>query len=99
MAVGLIEVFGMATAYYVADAGCKAGDVVIEAMDKNKPPNADELPVPLLVMVKFRGNVADVRMAIEAAEKAAEKIAGYQASYVMTSPEEGMKKFLQLSCL
>ena len=99
MAIGLIEVFGMATAYYAADAGCKAGNVVIKAMDKNKPPNADALPVPLLVMIKFEGNIADVKMAIEAAERAAKEISGYQASYVMTNPDEGMNKFMEISCL
>ena len=52
-AVGMLEVFGLATAYAAADAGCKAGNVRLETFDKNKPANADELPVPLIVMVKF----------------------------------------------
>lgn len=99
MAIGLIEVFGMATAYYAADAACKAGDVVIEAFDKNKPANADALPVPLLVMIKLKGSVADVEAAIEAAATAADQIAGYETKYVMSNPSEGMEKFLQLSCI
>ena len=53
-AVGMLEVFGLATAFAAADAGCKAGNVWLEKFDKNKPANADELPVPLIVMVKFR---------------------------------------------
>ena len=57
----MLEVFGLATAFAAADAGCKAGNVRLENFDKNKPANADELPVPLIVMVKFRGQVADVR--------------------------------------
>ena len=52
-AVGMLEVFGLATAFAAADAGCKAGNVWLEKFDKNKPANADELPVPLIVMVKF----------------------------------------------
>ena len=59
-AVGMLEVFGLATAFAAADAGCKAGNVWLEKFDKNKPANADELPVPLIVMVKFRGSVSDV---------------------------------------
>ena len=98
-AVGLIEVFGMATAYYAADAACKAGDVIIETFDKNKPPNADELPVPLLVMIKVRGSVADVEAAVEAGCNAANQIAGYQSRYVIANPSEGIEKFLRLSCL
>ena len=60
-AVGMLEVFGLATAFAAADAGCKAGDVSLETFDKNKPANADELPVPLIVMIKFRGSVSDVQ--------------------------------------
>ena len=98
-AVGLIEVYGMATAYYAADASCKAGDVYIEAFDKNKPPNADEMEVPLIIMIKIRGAVADVEAAIEAATVAANQIAGYQTKYVIANPTEGLEKFLELSCL
>ena len=59
-----------------ADAGCKAGNVRLENFDKNKPANADELPVPLIVMVKFRGQVADVEAALEAATAKAESMTG-----------------------
>ena len=54
-AVGILEVFGLATAFVAADAGCKAANVRLEVFDKNKPANADSLPVPLLVCIKFRG--------------------------------------------
>ena len=40
----MLEVFGLATAFAAADAGCKAGNVRLENFDKNKPANADELP-------------------------------------------------------
>ena len=66
-AVGILEVFGLTTAFLAADAGCKAGDVTLENFDKNKPANADALPVPLLVTIKFRGTVADVEAAMQAA--------------------------------
>ena len=49
-AVGILEVFGLATAFVAADAGCKAGNVRLEVFDKNKPANADSLPVPLIGM-------------------------------------------------
>ncbi len=98
-AVGLIEVFGMATALYAADAACKAGDVIIETFDKNKPANADALPVPLLVMIKVRGSVADVQAAVDAAANAAESIAGYHSKYVIPNPSDGLEEFLKLSCV
>ena len=43
-AVGILEVFGLATAFVAADAGCKAANVRLEEFDKNKPANADSLP-------------------------------------------------------
>ena len=33
-AVGMLEVFGLATAFAAADAGCKAGNVRLENFDK-----------------------------------------------------------------
>ena len=63
-AVGILEVFGLATAFVAADAGCKAANVRLEVFDKNKPANADSLPVPLLVCIKFRGSVTDVTAAV-----------------------------------
>ena len=40
-AVGILEVFGLATAFVAGDAGCKAANVRLEVFDKNKPANAD----------------------------------------------------------
>ena len=34
-AVGMLEVFGLATAFEAADAGCKAGNVRLATFDKN----------------------------------------------------------------
>lgn len=96
-AVGMIEVFGLATAFAAADAGCKAADVTIENFDKNKPANADSLPVPLIVMIKFRGTVSDVRAALEAAKQRAEELAGVVALHEIASPEADTEKMLKLS--
>lgn len=98
-AVGMLEVFGLATAYAAADAGCKAGNVRLETFDKNKPANADELPVPLIVMVKFRGSVSDVQAALEAARARAEELAGVVAEYEIARPTEDTEKMLKLSGL
>ena len=94
-AVGMLEVFGLATAFAAADAGCKAGNVRLETFDKNKPANADELPVPLIVMVKFRGSVSDVKAALEAANE----LAGIVAEYEIARPTEDTEKMLKISGL
>ena len=75
-AAGILEVYGLATAFLAADAGCKAGNVRLETFDKNKPKNPDELPVPLLVPVKFRGRVADVEAAMAAEIEEADRRRG-----------------------
>lgn len=98
-AVGMIEVFGLATAFAAADAGCKAGNVWLEPFDKNKPGNADELPVPLIVMIKFRGDIADVRSALEAAKMKANEMAGVVTQYAIARPTEDTEKMLKLSAL
>ena len=96
-AVGILEVYGLATAFMAADAGCKAGNVWLEKFDKNKPKNPDSLPVPLLVTVKFRGTVSDVEAAMEAAMTKAQECAGYVQHYVIPSPTEDTEKMLKIS--
>ena len=98
-AVGMLEVFGLSTAFAAADAGCKAGNVRLETFDKNKPANADELPVPLIVMIKFRGSVSDVMAALDAAKRRAEELAGVVAEYAIARPTEDTEKMLKLSGL
>jgi len=95
-AVGILEVFGLTTAFLAADAGCKAADVRLENFDKNKPGNADALPVPLLVAVKFRGSVAAVEAAMEAGIAKAESLAGVVQHYIIPNPTEDKEKMLKI---
>ena len=94
-AVGLLEVFGLVTAFMAADAGCKAGNVWLEPFDKNKPANADALPVPLLVTVKFRGSVSDVEAAME---RVAESLTGVVQKHIIARPTEDTDKMLKINC-
>ena len=96
-AVGILEVFGLATAFVAADAGCKAANVRLEVFDKNKPANADSLPVPLLVCIKFRGSVEDVTAAVEAGMAEANR--SVVQHYVIPNPTEDTVKMLKISAL
>ncbi len=96
-AVGILEVFGLTTAFLAADAGCKAADVTLENFDKNKPANADALPVPLLVTIKFRGSVSDVEVAMEAAKAVAQSGAGIVQSHIIPRPTPDCCKMLKLN--
>ena len=98
-AVGIIEVYGLVAAFVAGDAGCKAANVTIDSFDRNKPANADKLPVPLIVVVKFRGSVDDVRAAVDAAEEAANKVSGVLVKHVIAAPDEGIEKMLAISGL
>ena len=98
-AVGILEVYGLVTAFVAADAGCKAADVRLEVFDKNKPGNADSLPIPLLVCVKYRGSVAAVKAAVEAGIAAANEAGGVVQHYVIPNPDEGTVKMLKISAL
>ena len=96
-AVGIIEVYGLAAAFVACDAGCKAADVTVENFDKNKPGNPDGLAVPLIVAVKFRGSVAAVDAAVEAAEAAANEVSGVICKHIIANTEEDTEKMLKLN--
>ena len=96
-AVGMIEVYGLVAAFAACDAGCKAANVTVENFDKNKPAKPDGLPVPLQVLVKFRGSVEDVTAAVEAAEIAANQISGVVTKHIIAGMDEGSERMLKLN--
>ena len=96
-AVGMIEVYGLVAAFAACDAGCKAADVTVEPFDKNKPAHPEGLPVPLLVLVKFRGSVENVTAAVEAAEIAANRVSGVVTKRVIAGFEEQAEPMLKLN--
>ena len=98
-AVGILPVFVLTTAFVAAAAGCKASNVLLAVFDKNKPANADRLPVPLLVCIKFRGSVTDVTAAVDAGMEVANRMTGVVQHYVIPNPEEGTEKMLKISAL
>ena len=95
--VGIIEVYGLTAAMVAVDAGCKAASVTVETLDKNKPGNADALPVPLIVAIKFRGSVDAVTAAVEAAEEAANRVSGVITKHIIANTEESTEKMLKLN--
>ena len=99
MALGLIEVFGFTTAVVVGDAVAKAGNVRIVALDRNKPAAGDAAKVPLVMMVKFEGGVAEVEAALEAGVAEAKKRDLYITSYVITRPEDSTMELAKINAL
>ena len=97
MATGFLEVYGLAAAFVAVDAGCKAAAVTVETLDKNKPGNADALPVPLIVLIKFRGTVENVKAAVEAAADAVGRVSGVVSQHIIANTEESTEKMLKLN--
>lgn len=95
-ALGLLEVYGLVAAFAAGDAGAKAANVTLDPFDRNKPANADKLPVPLLITVKYRGSVEDVTAAVEAGEAAAKAVSGVVTKYIIAKPESDTEKMCRL---
>ncbi|SDO16713.1 BMC domain-containing protein [Alkalicoccus daliensis] len=66
-ALGMLEVLGFSVAIAAADQAVKYADVTIEGIDCNNPIEGDKAEIPLVVQVKFRGDIANVEMAMQAA--------------------------------
>ena len=96
-ATGILEVYGVTAGFVAVDAGCKAADVRVESLDKNKPADPTGLPVPVIVVVKFRGSVSAVRSAMEAAAEAARKVSDVISEHIIASPTEDTEKMLKVS--
>ena len=99
MALGMIEVFGFATAIVVADKMAKAADIQVVAIDKNKPAAGDSARVPLVMAIKIEGDVAAVESAIQAGKEEAERRELYITHKVIARQSEEIEWFARLSAL
>ena len=99
MALGMIEVYGFATAIVVADAMAKAADVKVVAIDKNKPAGGDSARVPLVMAIQVEGSAAAVEAAIASGKAEAEKRELYITHKVITRQSEEIEWFAHLSAL
>ena len=96
-ALGMLEVYGFATSIVVADACAKAADVKIVAIDRNKPANADQCEVPLVMVVKFMGNAAAVQSALDAGVEEAKRRGLYITSKVIAGLDDQVDWFANLT--
>ena len=99
MALGMIEVFGFATAIVVADKIAKAADVEVVAIDKNKPAAGDDARVPLVMAIKVEGSASAVESAIQAGKAEAEKRDLYITHKVIARQSEEIEWFARLNAL
>ncbi len=85
--LGLVEVYSFTTALCAADAAAKAANVKVIAFDRNRPIRED-VPAPLVMVVKIEGDVADVRAGVEAAKAYAKSKGRYIVSHIIARPDE-----------
>ncbi len=90
-ALGLVEVYSFTTAVCVADIVAKTSDVKVIAFDRNRPIRTD-VPAPLVMVVKFEGEVAAVKAAVEAGVEYAKSEGKYIVSHVIPNPGIGVEK-------
>ena len=99
MALGMLEVYGFATAIVVADAMAKAAEVEVVAIDKNKPAGGDSARVPLVMAIKVEGSVAAVEAAVAAGKAEAEKRELYITHKIIARQSEDIEWFARLNAL
>ena len=96
-ALGMIEVYGYTTSIVIADAVAKAADVIVVAIDKNKPANADQVEVPLVMVVKFMGNAGAVESALQVGVAEAKRRGLYITSKVIAWLDDQVNWFANLT--
>lgn len=79
-AVGLVETIGVPAAFVAADSAVKSANVTLLGYERSDGAN--------WITVKFFGEVAAVRMAVDSAVSAAQKITGVISSDVIPRPGE-----------
>ena len=90
--LGLIEIQALGHAILVLDTMTKAADVKIIAIDSNKPANAENVEVPLIMCIKMQGSVSAVKAGVEAAARAAEECTGLIQKHIIARPTEDSEK-------
>jgi ethanolamine utilization protein EutM len=84
-ALGLVETRGLVGAIEAADAGTKAAHVTLAGR---------EYADAGLVTISFRGDVASVKAAVDAAAAAAERVGELVSVHVIPQPDEGVEHLL-----
>ena len=96
-ALGMLEVYGFDSSIVVADACAKAADVKIVSIDRNKPANADQCEVPLVMVVKFEGSPAAVEAAHNAGKAVAEERGLFITSKIIAGLDPSVAWFAHLT--
>lgn len=89
MAVGLLEIDGVCAAFAAVDAAAKAGNIVIESMERTRQ--------GCNVCIKMRGDVSSTQAAMNAAIEVAKQVSSVGAHSIIPAPTSETEKMLVYS--
>jgi len=97
-AIGLLEVHGYSVAMAAIDSACKTADVTVAGIDANNPLLGDAARIPIVVQVKFCGDVSNVKAALEAGRQAALKHneTSEISTHLIANGADGLQPLLKL---
>lgn len=89
MAIGVFELDSECACFVALDAAAKTADVKIQAVERNR--------LSAGACVKMRGNVSDVKAAMEAALEAARPMANIVSHTVIAAPAEDTEIAIEMT--
>ena len=88
-AVGLLEVDGVCAAFAAVDTASKAGNIVVESIERTRQ--------GCTVCIKMTGDVSSVTAAIEAAVIVAAKVSKVVNHTIIPAPTDDIERMLRYS--
>ena len=67
----MIEVLGFSVAMKAMDTACKHAEIEIKGIDCNNPVEGDAAKIPVVIQVKFSGDISQVQEALNQAKREA----------------------------
>lgn len=97
-AIGMLEVQGYSVALAAMDKAAKAANISIEGIDCNNPSLGDAAPIPVIIQVKFTGEVSDVKVALEVASQEASRYMDKKdiLTHLIPSAYKGIEQLLAI---
>lgn len=80
-AIGVFEVDNLVACYVALDSASKTSDIMVQSVERNRLKSG--------ACVKIRGNISDVKAAMEAAIRVASEHGKVTAHTVIAAPTEG----------
>lgn len=88
-AIGMFELDSLGACYVALDAAAKTANILIQGVERNRLKSG--------ACVKMRGNISDVKAAMEAAIAAAAPYGKVTAQNIIASPGEGIDLAMEMT--